>query len=383
VTLVTDADVVVVGAGAVGLTTAWRLLQDGLSVTVVDPAPGQGTSSVAAGMLAPATEIWWDRRPLAALGRQSVELWPKVAAQLEAETGRSIGFSPSGTVSLACSYSDRPELAELAHCQIELGFEVETLSGEDCRELEPLLGPSVQVGLVAPGDHQVDNRALISALIAAVAARGGRFVHSRAAAIRSPGRDSPAGELVLADGGITKAQEAIVVASGVGTTQLAGIMPPPLRPVGGQILRLRAEPPFRPRTRNLRALVDGRHVYLVVRESGEVVVGATMEERGETLTVRAGGVRELLEDAWRLMPSSSEWDLIECRTGLRPATPDGLPVIGSRPDHERLIMATGHFRNGILLAPITAEAIHAYLGTSVWPEYVSEFKPHRFERTSD
>ena len=229
-----------------------------------------------------------------------------------------------------------------------------------CRRLVPALSPALRGGIEVPGDHQVDNRALLGALAEACRRDGVTFVEGRVAALE----DGPA--LVLADGRRLRSDH-VVLAAGTGLPAidgLAGAGLPPLRPVKGHILRLGPSDVASPvplLTRTVRGLVHGRSVYLVPRRDGSVVVGATVEERGSDTAVRAGAVHELLCDARAIVPAIDELELLEAATGLRPATPDNTPRIGWTGSTASLA-AVGHYRNGILLAPLTAAAVVDLVG---------------------
>ncbi|MFC1443902.1 glycine oxidase ThiO [Streptacidiphilus sp. N1-10] len=384
----TDAptDVLVVGGGIIGLATAWRTAQRGLSVTVLDPDPGRGANRVAAGMLAPVTELQYGEEELLRLGIASNERYAAFAAELTAASGLPTGYRACGTLAAALDADDRAELRELHAFQQRLGLEAEWLTGRECRRLEPMLAPSVRGGLLVTGDHQVDGRRLGAALLRACTAAGVRIHRSRAARIElTDAQDRVVG--ALAEDGTRLSAGQTVLAAGSWSGEVPGLPPEarlPVRPVKGQILRLRmttslgAPLPGGPfLSRNLRAVVRGVHLYLVPREDGELVVGATMEEQGFDTTVTAGGVYELLRDAHELVPGITELPLVETGAGLRPGTPDNAPLLGptSLPG---LVAATGHHRNGVLLTPVTADAVSAYLATGVLPPEAAPFTPARF-----
>ncbi len=371
-------DVVVVGAGVIGLAVGWRAAAAGLTVAVLDPTPTGGASHAAAGMLAPVTEVHYGEERLLALNLASAARYPTFVAELEAAAGVTVGYRTEGTLAVALDAGDRAVLAELHAFQTRLGLRTELLTSRDCRLLEPLLSPSVRGGLFVAGDHSVDNRRLAAALLAAaeragVVVRRSRAVELVVDAVRVRG-------VRLADGS-TVAADTVVLAAGCWSGSLAGIPPgllPPVRPVKGQILRLAPGPggAAGPR-RTVRGVVAGGHVYLVPRADGELVVGASVEEQGFDTTVTVGGVYELLRDAQALLPGLSELALVESTAGLRPGTPDNAPLIG-RTDLEGLLLATGHYRNGILLVPVTAEAVTAMLTSGNTPPVVAPFDPRRF-----
>jgi glycine oxidase len=339
----TGYDAVVVGGGVIGLSLAWRAAQRGLSVLVVErDSPGAGASGVAAGMLAPVTEAEFGEQSLLALNITSAEMWPAFAAELSELSGLDTGYRASGALVAAADRDDGEELRRLYRFQQSLGLDVEWLGGRDARRLEPRLAPRVSGAIHASGEAHVEPRSVVRALVAALAHAGGEVARGTVA-------DVAPGHVILTDGTRIDATR-VVVAAGCWTGAFEGA--PPVRPVKGQILRLRGAEPLTER------LVRTPRCYVVSRPDGEVVVGATVEERGFDTTVTAGGVHRLLEAAWEVLPDIEELALVETAARLRPATPDNLPVIGER---DGVIWATGHFRNGVLLAPVTADRVTAIL----------------------
>ncbi|MYW66222.1 glycine oxidase ThiO [Streptomyces sp. SID8379] len=371
-------DVLVVGGGIIGLVTAWRSAQRGLSVAVVDPEPGGGAAQVAAGMLAAVTELHYGEHTLLALNVESARRYPDFAAELSEATGQDLGYRACGTLAVALDADDRAHLRELHALQTKSGLESEWLSGRDCRRLEPMLAPGVRGGLRVDGDHQIDPRRLASALVTACERSGVTF-HRTWAERLSVVRDRARG-VVLADGTELAAGQ-VVLAAGSRSGQLAGVpdeVLPPVRPVKGQVLRLTVPKRYAPfLSRTVRAVVRGSHVYLVPRVNGELVVGATSEELGWDTTVTAGGVYELLRDAHELVPGITELPLTETRAGLRPGSPDNAPLLGPT-TLPGLHLATGHYRNGVLLTPVTGDAMAHVLATGELPEEASPFTPRRF-----
>ncbi|MFF8730852.1 glycine oxidase ThiO [Streptomyces sp. NPDC015171] len=372
------SDVLVIGGGIIGLVTAWRAAQRGLGTAVVDPTPGGGAAQVAAGMLAAVTELHYGEERLLALNLESARRYPEFAAELTELTGHDLGYRRCGTLAVALDADDRAHLRELHALQQRSGLASEWLSGRECRRLEPMLAPGVRGGLRVDGDHQIDPRRLAAALVAACERAGVVFHHAWAERL-----DVAAGRAVgvtTADGtGLRAAQ--VVLAAGSLSGRLAGVpdeLLPPVRPVKGQVLRLtvpRRYAPFLSRT--VRAVVRGSHVYLVPRENGELVVGATSEELGWDTTVTAGGVYELLRDAHELVPGITELPLTETRAGLRPGSPDNAPLLGPS-GLPGLVLATGHYRNGVLLTPVTGDVLADVLATGDLPEAARPFTPLRF-----
>jgi glycine oxidase len=346
-----SADVAVVGGGVIGLAVAWRCGQAGLRVTVHDPSPGAGASSVAAGMLAPVSEAYFGETALTALLVASAGQWPGFAAELAAYG--DVGYRSDGTLVVALTADDVAEASRLWRYQAGLGLPVRELDPEAVRRCAPVLHPRVRRGALVD-DHQVDPRRVVAALRAAAGATGVRL------------RQHPVGALAELDA------DTVVVAAGCGSSRLTGL---PVRPVKGQVLRLRA-PAGGPEFRHvIRGYADRRQVYLVPRADGEVVVGATVEERTDAVAT-AGAVLELLRAATDLVPELAEYELAEVCVGHRPGTPDNAPIIGRW--GRRVVVATGHYRHGVLLAPVTADAVVRLVTAGVVPELVAPFSPARF-----
>ena len=335
----TGYDVVVVGGGVIGLASAWRAAQRGLSVLVIErDEPGAGASGVAAGMLAPVTEAEFGEENALRLNMRSAEMWPAFAAELAERSGLDTGYAASGALVVAADRDDGEELRRLLRFQQSLQLGAEWLTSREARRLEPRLSPRIAGAIYAPGEAHVEPRAVVRALVAALENAGGEILNATAASV--------APDAVALIDGTRIAAERVVVAAGCWTGAFDGA--PQVRPVKGQILRLRGREPLTER------LVRTPRCYVVSRANGEVVVGATVEEQGFDTTVTAGGVHRLLEAAWEVLPEIEELELVEAAARLRPATRDNLPVI------ERtggIVWATGHYRNGVLLAPVTADAV--------------------------
>ncbi|WP_329574072.1 glycine oxidase ThiO [Streptomyces sp. NBC_01361] len=374
------SDVLVVGGGIIGLVTAWRAAQRGLRTAVVDPEPGGGAAQVAAGMLAAVTELHYGEaeQTLLGLNVESARRYPAFAAELSEATGLDLGYRACGTLAVALDADDRAHLRELHALQRKSGLESEWLSGRECRRLEPMLAPSVRGGLRVDGDHQIDPRRLAKALVAACERAGVRF-HRQWADRLTVVREGARG-VVLADGTGLDADQ-VVLAGGSLSGRLAGVpddVLPPVRPVKGQVLRLTVPKVYAPfLSRTVRAVVRGGNLYLVPRVNGELVVGATSEELGWDTTVTAGGVYELLRDAHELVPGITELPLTETRAGLRPCSPDNAPILGPTA-LPGLLLATGHYRNGVLLTPVTGDSMAHVLATGELPEVARPFTPRRF-----
>jgi glycine oxidase len=347
--------VVVVGGGVIGLAVAWQAAEAGMAVTVVDPSPGRGASWAAAGMLAPVGEAHFGEEAHTRLHVQAAEAWPEFARALEAASGTTVEYTTGGTLMVAVDPSDLAVLDDLLGYHRSVGLPVSRLGARALRQAEPLLAPGVRGGADLVGDHQVDNRKVVEALEVACRAAGVTFVEDEVTrVVVEAGR----AEGVVVAGG-DRLPGTVVVAAGCRSGQLGGLpatVLPPVRPVKGLTLRLRAGPGVPVLQRTVRGLVHGRSCYLVPRPDRTLVVGATAEEKGFDLRVQAGAVGDLLDDARRLVPAIEEYELVDTTTGLRPGSPDNGPIVGATAV-DGLIMATGHYRNGFLLAPLTALAV--------------------------
>jgi glycine oxidase len=372
------ADVVVAGGGVIGTAIAWRAAAAGLDVVLVDPDRGDAASQVAAGMLAPASEALFGEGALLRVNLLAVRRFPSFAAELEQVTGRDIGLRREGTLAVAYDPGDYAALMRLTAFRRSAGLDAEELDSRACRQLEPFLTPDVHGGVLFAGDLSVDNRRYTAALREAAQAAKVQIVRDQVRQVYF--RDGRARGVGLADaGGIDTAR--VVVAAGCSSARIGGI-PGPLRtavrPVKGQLLRLR-HPAGMPLviSHTIRATVRGTDIYLVPRADGELIVGATQEERGPDRTVTAGAVHDLLHDAMSVLPVTSELILAETCAGLRPGTRDNGPIVGGC-GPEGLLLATGHYRNGILMSPVTADAVVALLtGQPPAPEW-EPFTPARF-----
>lgn len=367
-------DAVVIGAGVVGLAAAWRAAQRGLSVLVVErDEPGAGASGVAAGMLAPVTEVDFGEGELIGLNRAGAALWPGFRTELEAASGLTTGYRASGALAVALDRDDREALQRLHRLQLSLGLEAEWLPSRECRRLEPALSPRVTGGVLVPGDHQVDPAAVVRALAVALDREAGELLTRTAVESVAVERGAVAGVTTAAG---TIRAPAVVAATGCWAAGLGGIPEadrPPVRPVRGQVLAMcgRADSPLAGR------IVRTPRCYVVPRADGRVVIGATTEERGFDARVTGEGVYRLLESAWEVLPGVGELEFTGAQAGLRPGSPDNGPIVGAART-PGLVWATGHHRGGVLLAPITAEAVARRLCGEPASEPMDRFTPARF-----
>lgn len=363
------ADVAIVGAGVVGLACAWRLAEAGAEVVVVDAAEARPAASrVAAGMIAPSGEASWGEEDLLAAALESARRWPEWASELSAAAGLEVPYRRCGSLHVALDRDEATELRRRAELHVRLGLPTRALMPSAARGLEPGLATAVAAAIEAPEEAEVDPRALLGALDAATRAAGVRRVTATADRIEPVSQ-----RLSLGAAGEIEATT-IVVATGAwaGDELLPAPLRPPVRPVKGEILRLRADPGALPCER----IIVGERFYVVPRTGGEVVVGATVEECGFDLRVTAGGVHELLREAYRALPELAELELAETAAGLRPGTPDNAPIVGAL--GEGLLFAGGLYRNGILLAPLIAATVAALAAGEQPPAAAGALRPERF-----
>jgi glycine oxidase len=374
----------VIGGGVIGLAIAWRAAQRGLRVTVADPEPGHGATHAAAGMLTPVAEVAYAERELFELGSTSLRQYPAFAAELTQITGLPTGFAPTGTLLVGYDSDDLALIREHAALRESFGVPSQPLSARECRRAEPLLGPAISGGLLVEDDASVDPRLLATALLVAATKAGVTLLRAPAVRLLTSGDRATGAD--LGDGSAISAAQ-VVLAAGWASGQIDGIPTdavPPLRPVKGQIIRLRPTaatlasgllPSLICKT--VRGLVRGSSVHLVPRAHGELVVGATQEELGSDTTVTAGGLWQLLRDARAIVPGILEFELAEAVAGLRPGTPDNSPLIGPSA-LPGLVLATGHFRSGVLLTPVTADIVAGYLASGQLGPAAAPFAPQRF-----
>jgi glycine oxidase len=366
---------VVIGAGVIGLGIAWRLAQAGCAVTIYDAGEtGRGASWAAAGMLAAAVETEPGEEGLLALTLESQRLWPDFARELEAVSGISIGYRDEGTMVVALTRDDAEQLRFTYEFQRELGLELDWLSGAEARRREPHLRAGIPGAVLSPRDHQVENRLLGRALAKAVGQAGVELCEC--CRVREVALDGARVCGVVTDRGRDRA-DVVILAAGAWSREICGIPGshlPPVRPIKGQMLALRMNPKM-PLLRHVLWLPRGG--YLVPRLDGRLLIGGTVEERGFDTSLTAGGLLALIEGAWRAMPAIEELPVAETWVGFRPGSRDDAPILGPS-GIDGLVTATGHHRNGILLAPVTAQSISAYVLTGRLPHSVQPFSPERF-----
>jgi glycine oxidase len=374
--------VAIVGGGVIGLSIGWRLAAQGAQVTIFERGtPGRGASWAAAGMLAAGSEVEPGETALLELLLASQAMWPGFAAELAAASGIDVRLRTEGTLSVALSQDDLGRLRQTYALQRRLGVQSSWVGRDEALELEPALNPALAGAVMVPGDHQVDNRLVTEALRQSFVRAGGALCADSgdAGIVIAGGR-----AIGVESGGVIHRAEQVIVAAGAWTPDVPGlpaIARPPVRPVKGQMIALGMDPAAPLLTRT----VWTQKAYLVPRLDGRLIVGATTEERGFDGAITAGGMLSLLESAWRAAPGIEDLPIVESWVGFRPGSRDDAPILG-RTDVEGLILATGHHRNGILLAPITARAITALVLTGRTEPEIAGFGLDRFrpgERTRD
>ena len=371
--------VIIVGGGIIGLGIGWQLAKAGCTVSIYErDQAGRAASWAAAGMLAPHAEVHFEERDLLRLGVQSCRMYPEWVAELEADGQMSVGYRAEGTLIVGVDRDDARELEHLHKSQKILDLKVEWITGTEAREIEPLLSPKITAAIWSRDDHQVDNRAMVDALIQAYRNANG-VLHE----------NTPVDKIEVVNGkaegiwvkGNLEVADVVVLAAGCWSSDIDGLpkaVQPPVRPVKGQMLALQMEEGIilKKVIRAPRAKYP-TDVYLVPKDDGRLVIGATNEEMDFDTRLTAGGLFELLRGTWEAVPGIYDLPVLETWTGLRPGSRDNAPILGET-SVENLIMATGHYRNGILLTPVTAREIASLILTGEKSETIAPFHLSRF-----
>ena len=372
----------IIGAGVSGLGIGWRLAAAGCRVDVYDRAePGRAASWAAAGMLAASAEAEPGEEMLLALDLESQKMWPGFAAELAAASGISVEYRDEGILIVALDRDDAEAMRFNHDYQRGQGLNVEWLSGHEVRKREPFLSPNVCAGVYSPGDHQVENRRMVDALVQAFRSAGGNLLTGIEVRAVDIAGGHVRGLVLAGEEAETRPYDVVVIAAGAWSRGIEGLpedLRPPVRPIKGQALALQMdrESPL------LHHVVWAPGVYLVPRNDGRLIIGATVEEKGFDATLTAGGVLDLLRDTWEALPGVTELPIVETWVGHRPSSRDDAPILGPT-SVEGLVMATGHHRNGILLAPITADAVSHYILSGKIMPAIAPFSIDRFARKSN
>lgn len=368
------ADVIIVGGGVIGLTIARALRQRGVrEVMLIERGSlGAEASWAAGGILAPQVEV--DHKDdFFQLACQSRDLYPELAASLKEETGVDVELDQSGTLSLGFTDADEAELRHRFEWQNDAGLEVEWLDGDEARRIEPAISAEVRCALHFPKDFQVENRRLIGALVRANEELGTHIVTGssvnaiRIESQRVSGIETSSGPV---------STDVVVLAAGAWVSLIqspdASLPPIFVEPVRGQMICFAAHPQI------ARHVIYSSRGYLVPRRDGRVLAGSTAEQVGFARGVTNEGLAAIKSMAKEIAPETTSLPEIGSWSGFRPKAKDGLPVLGPTTAIEGLLYATGHYRNGILLAPVTGELIAAAILDGVWPESLKSFSPDRF-----
>nr|WP_238272938.1 glycine oxidase ThiO [Methylobacterium sp. WL8] len=378
VTLPARADVAIVGGGLIGLSIAWRIAQSGRSVAVVERETiGSGASLAATGMLAPAAEHEPGSDPLLPLALDSLRRWPGFRDELEAAAGHDIDYREDGTLVLAIGRDEVERLRFRYDLQRRSGVAAEWVAGTEVRRREPALRPSVTAGVFCPLDHQVDPSRVMAALVQACRGASVALVENSpvVALERTSGRVTG----LRTANGVLQA-DTVILAAGAWSGE-GGLLPQnlalPVRPLKGQSLALKTTA----HTGTLSHMVWTEQVHMAPKGDGRIVVGATVEDCGFRPGVTAGGLYALLEGARRVLPGIEEMEVEAVWSGFRPTSDDDAPILGEIAPG--LVVATGHHRNGYLLAPVTADAIAALVTTGAMPAVARDFSLARFTASQD
>ncbi|MDX1637980.1 MAG: glycine oxidase ThiO [Balneolaceae bacterium] len=367
----------IIGGGIIGLGIGWQLQRRGLDVTLFERGTvGRESTWAAAGMLAPYAEVGFEEVDLMKLGQESLRLYPRFLDELREDVDEIPQFDRCGTLLVGMDRDDTEYLKRLYEFREELSLTVEMITGTEAREREPLLSPRVVSAVWLPDDAQIDNRRLVTALKQAFEHAGGLLLEQ-----------NPVVRIDRTNGTVKGVStpssnfrfDKVILAAGSWSGNIDGVpedSKPPIRPVKGQIITLKKTADCR-----LRGIVRSPRMYLVPKEDGTIRLGATSEEKGFDQTPTAGGQKELLEDSWEAVPSIYDLPLVETIAGLRPASRDHRPIIGES-GIKGLYYATGHYRHGILLTPVTAYALADEIVDSTIPEIVAPFRPERFQKNS-
>lgn len=364
--------VAIIGGGIMGLALGWRLVQRGVAVSVFErDVAGHGASHAAAGMLAAACEAEPGEAALGVLNRASLALWSDFAAELEAASGMNVGLRREGTMLVALNRDDAARLRHDMAFQRSQGIDLEWLTPAEAREREPYLAPQLAGAVFSPEDIQVDNRAVVAALIVAFRTAGGVLYENTPVTRVETVQGRVSG---LVAGEEFHHADMVVLAAGAWSGAIDLPIPRlPVRPVKGQLLAVQMNPadPL------LRHVIWAPKAYLVPRKDGRLIVGATVEERGFDETITAGGLFSLLDGAWRAVPGIEELPVIETWVGFRPGSRDDAPILGPSP-LPGLMLCAGHHRNGILLTPVTADAMAVTIIDNATDERIAPFGIGRF-----
>ena len=367
-------EVIIIGGGIIGLSIGWQLVKKGHGVTIFErDTAGRGASWVAAGMLAPVSEFGFENEDFLELGRRSLALFPGFLERVSKDAGIPVALDTRGTLVVGFNHDDNERIRRVYNFREDAGLPVRWLTGSDAREIEPLLSPRASGAMWIPDDHQVDNRLLVDVLKIAYEKAGGK-IHENTPVEALRCENGRFSAVVTANGEHTAGTA--VLAAGCWSGKFPGLpdeLTPRVRPVKGQIVSLKSDPSY-----EFAHVIRAPDCYVLPKGDGRVLIGATEEEMGYDTTPTAGPVMRLIERAWEAVPSIYDLAIDSIDVGLRPGTRDHEPLLGNS-GIDGLIMATGHYRHGILLAPVTAQVISDAVEGVPVPDWLEPFAPSRFQ----
>ena len=368
--------VLIIGGGIIGLSIAWRLVDIGKKVVVVDKRNlGKEASWAAAGMLSGRLDLKPSEKKLLPIFEKSHYVWPKFARELENKSGKRIGYRKEGTLMIACDINEEQKLKNNYNFLKNNKVNISWLSGNKIREKEPYVSNNVLSGFFSPEDHHVNNRYILDALITILKKNKNSCIFKENTEVEKIITDKDQVIGVKTRNETIKTKE-IIVCSGAWTNRIKNIeiKEVPIRPVKGQMVCLKM-----PKSSSLlKHILWRENVYLVPRDNSDLIIGATEEEMGFDKSLTAGGIYNLLKIAREVLPAIEDLSIVDSWSGLRPATRDEAPIIGPSKKIKGLIYATGHHRNGILLAPLTSNVIKNYYLNGKIENDFNNFKPGRF-----
>jgi glycine oxidase len=365
-------DAVIAGGGIIGASIALEIASAGLRAAIYDAKqPGEEASWASAGMISPAPENL-GAIPFVPISLSSVAIYPEFIQRVEELSGIDVGYRRNGALDAIFDDEFERELSTVIALQHGVGLRAEALSGEQAREIEPALSERIQAAIFRPDEASLDNRAFTTAVLAAAQRKGVKvFAGNGAKAIWREGGHCKG--LILRDGHVEA--KVTVIAAGCFSAQIEGVAPyAPVFPAKGQMIALRSE------SVEIRRVLWKEHTYLVPRNDGRIIAGSTVERTGFDRNVTAGAVKKILSEVLQLAPELEKSQIVEMWAGLRPDSPDHLPILGPT-DVDGLLIATGHFRSGILLAPITARLMQEWICSQRVSLDWERFSPLRFLET--
>lgn len=364
----------IIGAGIIGLSIGWILAKKGFEVTAFDKGEaGKGAVWASAGMLAAISETEPSEEKLLPLLLKSQSIWPDFAQELKKDSGIDVEYRDEGTLLVALDYDEAAKLKFRYEFLKSLNLNLEILSSEEALEIEPFLTPNITMAMFSQKDHQVNSRKVVLALKEAFLNKGGNLKEN--CSVQKISIKENKIEYIVANSERYYFDK-VILAAGAWSNQIEGIPKnaiPPVRPVKGQALAIKSDP----KNPVIKHVIWGSDAYMVPRNDGSIVIGATMEEKGFDDSITVGAIYNLLKAAWEMVPMVYELPIVEMWCGFRPGSRDDAPILGPT-DVEGLILATGHFRNGVLLTPITAYSIVELIEKNQLPEIAKPFTINRF-----